>query len=196
MKHDFYLASRSERRVHMLRQAGYCFACMPADVNEEVRAVESPADFARRMALEKALAVRARANVDTRLPVIGADTDVAVNGHILGKPRNRIDAIEMLLSLSGRGHEVHSAVAIAQGGRHLIATTCTEVVFGSIARAEAEDYWATGEPADKAGAYAIQGLATRWVREIRGSYSGVVGLPLWETLGLLREFGVPPRWPS
>lgn len=196
MKHDFYLASRSERRVQMLRQAGYRFVCVPADVDEQARAAEAPADFARRMALEKALAVQARGDVDACLPVIGADTDVALDGNILGKPRHREEAVEMLLRLSDRRHQVHSAVAITQGPRHLIAATCTEVVFGSIVRAEAETYWETGEPADKAGAYAIQGLAGRWVREIRGSYSGVVGLPLLETMELLREFGVQPRWTS
>ncbi|MGQ0696745.1 MAG: Maf family protein [Panacagrimonas sp.] len=194
MKHDFYLASRSERRVQMLRQAGYRFASLPADVDEQAYVAESPADFARRMALEKSRAVSARDDVDKTLPVIGADTDVALDGQILGKPRDRDDAVNMLLRLSDRQHEVHSAVAITRGARRLIAATCTEVVFGRIARGEAESYWDSGEPADKAGAYAIQGLAGRWVREIRGSYSGVVGLPLFETMELLREFGVQPRW--
>lgn len=196
MNHHFYLASRSERRVQMLRHAGYRFAVVPADIDESVRAAESPADFTARMALEKALAIRARGDVDRGLPVLGADTDVAVDATILGKPRDRHDAVEMLLRLSGRTHQVHSAVAVEFGGNQRVVATCTEVIFSTLSRTDAETYWASGEPADKAGGYAIQGLASRWVREIRGSYSGVVGLPLCETVELLRAFGVQPEWPA
>lgn len=172
MDTHFYLASRSERRVQMLRHAGFRFGIVPADIDERALADELPADFAARMALEKALAIRAR----------GAEY--------------RQDAVGMLLRLSGRTHQVHSAVAVELHGRHRVVTTCTEVVFGPVSPGDAEAYWATGEPADKAGAYAIQGLASRWVREIRGSYSGVVGLPLCETVDLLRAFGVHPEWPA
>ncbi|MGQ0501034.1 MAG: Maf family protein [Panacagrimonas sp.] len=196
MDNHFYLASRSERRVQMLRHAGFRFGIVPADIDERALADESPADFAARMALEKALAIRARGDVDRSLPVLGADTDVALDGSLLGKPRDRQDAVGMLLRLSGRTHQVHSAVAVELHGHHRVVTTCTEVVFGPVSPGDAEAYWATGEPADKAGAYAIQGLASRWVREIRGSYSGVVGLPLCETVDLLRAFGVHPEWPA
>lgn len=190
MNPDFYLASRSARRVQMLREAGYSFECLPADVPEQAAPGESPDAFARRLALEKARAVSA----SRRLPVLGADTDVALDGAILGKPRDAADAVDMLLRLSNRSHEVHSAVALIGSDRRWeVTATCTEVFFGCIGRAEAQAYWKTGEPADKAGAYAIQGFAARWVREIRGSYSGVVGLPLYETVQLLRRFGVEPH---
>ena len=193
MGYDFHLASRSPRRVQLLREAGYRFDCRPADVEEVARPGESPAQYARRLAQDKAQAVLRQLGDGSRTPVVGADTDVAIDGQILGKPVDRDSAIDMLLRLSDRGHEVHSAVAVASAERHLVDSTCTEVHFGRITRAEAEAYWDTGEPADKAGAYAIQGLAGRWVREIRGSYSGVVGLPLYETMQLLRRFGVEPR---
>lgn len=191
MSHDFYLASRSARRVQLLRDVGYRFECVPVDIAEQPEPGESPAAFARRMALDKAEAVGAHLGIAP--PVLGADTDVSVAGEILGKPRDRADAIEMLMRLSGRSHEVHSAVALRLGEQHFISATCTQVLFGRITRAEAEAYWETGEPADKAGGYAIQGRAGRWVREIHGSYSGVVGLPLYETIELLRRAGVEPR---
>ena len=192
MGHDFYLASRSPRRVQMLREAGYRFECCPADVEEVAHPGESPAQYARRLAQDKAQAARRRLAPGDARPVVGADTDVAIDGHIMGKPGGRDDAVDMLLRLSGRAHEVHSAVAIDTGTQRWVDGTCTEVHFGRITRAEAEAYWDTGEPADKAGAYAIQGIAGRWVRGIRGSYSGVVGLPLYETMQLLRRVGIEP----
>lgn len=195
MGHDFYLASRSPRRVQMLREAGYRFECRPADVEEVALADESPARYARRLAQDKAQAARRRLDPGDPRPVLGADTDVAIDGRILGKPVDRQDAVAMLLRLSGRAHEVHSAVAMDTGAQCWVDATCTEVHFGRITRAEAEAYWETGEPADKAGAYAIQGLAGRWVREIRGSYGGVVGLPLYETMVLLRRVGIEPGMP-
>ena len=188
MELDFYLASRSPRRVRMLREAGLRFEARPADIDESARPQELPAEFARRMAQEKARAVSG--SLGDGLPVLGADTDVAVGDRILGKPRDREDAVDMLLRLSGRVLEVHSAVALVRPGVCEVLTTCTEVLMGRIARVEAEAYWDSGEPADKAGAYAVQGGAARWVREIRGSYSGVVGLPLYETLDLLARHGI------
>lgn len=188
MNLDFHLASRSPRRVQMLREAGYRFDALPADVAEVARAGESPAAFARRMAIDKARAAQLRAA--DLLPVLGADTDVSVDGEILGKPRDRDDAVEMLLRLSDRAHEVHSAVAVVQGATQHLDSTCTQVVFGPVTRDDALAYWESGEPVDKAGAYAVQGIAARWVREIRGSYSGVVGLPLFETVRLLARVGV------
>lgn len=191
MTQDFYLASRSPRRAELLRRAGFAFECLPVDVPEHPRAGESPLGFASRLALDKARTAMERTAAPR--PVLGADTDVSIDGEILGKPAGRDDAVRMLLRLSDRCHEVFSAVAVAGPEGHVLGTTRTEVVFGRITRAEAEAYWDSGEPADKAGAYAIQGLAARWVREIRGSYTGVVGLPLYETIELLRRFGVTVR---
>jgi septum formation protein len=195
MDDDFYLASRSPRRVQLLRDAGYRFQCLPADVPEVARAGESARDYARRLALDKAQAAQRALPRETLRPVLGADTDVSLDGLILGKPRDRAEAIDMLLRLSNRSHEVNTAVALVTGAQVAFDSTCTEVVFGRITREDASAYWDTGEPADKAGAYAIQGLGARWVREIRGSYSGVVGLPLYETVTLLRGAGVQPGWP-
>ena len=172
----------------MLRALGYQFECRPADIDERAQAGEPPPEFAQRMALEKARALASA----TGLAVLGADTDVAVDGQILGKPHDAEDAVQMLLRLSDRWHQVHSAVALIRAGREQLASTCTEVCFGRITRDDALAYWHSGEPADKAGAYAIQGLAGQWVREIRGSASGVIGLPLYETVELLRGAGLAP----
>lgn len=195
MPDDFYLASRSPRRVQLLREAGYRFECRPSDVVERVAAGEAARDYARRLALAKAEAVRTAAASGPDLPVLGADTDVSIDGHILGKPRDREEALDMLMRLSDRAHQVHTAIAVCHGQHHAIDSTCTEVVFGHISREDAQAYWDSGEPADKAGAYAIQGIAGRWVREIRGSYGGVVGLPVYETMQLLRRFGIEPGMP-
>lgn len=187
---DLYLASRSPRRADLLRQLGLRFACVPADIEEVPRPGQDPADYALSVALAKAAA--AAALLAPEVAVLAADTDVAVDGSILGKPRDCADALAMLARLSDRSHQVVSAVALRRGGRIETALTVTEVCFGPIGRAEAAAYWASGEPADKAGAYAIQGRAARWVKSITGSYSGVVGLPLYETCALLTRFGLGP----
>jgi septum formation protein len=139
-----------------------------------------------------ALAKAAAARPPQRQPVLGADTDVVIDGEILGKPAGRDDALAMLARLSDRTHEVFSAVAVSHAGRVESALSVTRVTFGAIAPAQAAAYWDSGEPADKAGAYAIQGFGAQFVKEIHGSYSGVVGLPLYETLALLKRFGVAP----
>jgi septum formation protein len=131
-----------------------------------------------------------------RLPVLGADTTVAIDGLVLGKPRDAAELAAMFARLGGRAHEVHSAVALATrdaAGAPRVATrsSCTRVRFRALAPGEAEAYWATGEPRDKAGGYGIQGMGAVFVESIDGSYSGVVGLPLAETAALLREAGVP-----
>jgi septum formation protein len=185
---DFLLASRSPRRVEFLKALGYVFESVAADLPEQARPGQSAREFACEMALAKARHVqRARAG---QLPVLGADTDVAVDGWILGKPRDREDALRMLAALSDRIHEVASAVALVRGREAHVRWTVTEVEFGPISAGAAAGYWDSGEPADKAGAYAIQGLAARWVKAIRGSYTGVVGLPLYETCELLTSCGV------
>ncbi|MEQ1439454.1 nucleoside triphosphate pyrophosphatase [Fontimonas sp. SYSU GA230001] len=181
------LASASPRRRELLAQLGLRIAVRPVSVPEGARHGESAADYARRIALEKA---RAGAAVSADLPVLGADTDVVLDGEILGKPSSRRHGIDMLLRLSGRTHQVYSAVAIVHEDRRAVRLSVTEVSFGTLSAGQAEAYWASGEPADKAGAYGIQGLGAAFVREIHGSYSGVVGLPLYETCELLREFGI------
>ena len=186
MAPQIYLASRSPRRQELLRQVGVRFEVVAADVDERPRPGQDPADYATATALAKARAARA----PQALPVLGADTDVVVDGAILGKPRDRDDALAMLARLADRTHEVYSSVAVVLGARAETALSVTRVSFGAITRAQAAAYWDSGEPADKAGAYAIQGLGAQFVREIHGSYTGVVGLPLYETLALLRRFGV------
>jgi septum formation protein len=185
---QFHLASASPRRQELLRQLGLHFDVRPADIVEQALPHETPADYARRMALEKARAAQAR--LEDGLPVMGADTDVVLDGRILGKPRDRDDALAILVSLSNRHHEVYSSVAMVQGGRAEVLLSVTRVEFGLITPEAAALYWATGEPADKAGAYGIQGLGAQFVKGICGSYSGVVGLPLFETTELLLRFGI------
>ena len=188
MNPQFHLASKSPRRRELLAQLGLHFEVLTADVPEQPRQGETARDYALRIALEKARAVQATAS--TPLPVLGADTDVVLDGTILGKPRDREDGIAMLLRLADREHEVYSAVALVQGTRAESALSVTRVSFGAITPEQAAAYWESGEPADKAGGYAIQGLGAQFVRSIAGSYSGVVGLPLYETCGLLSRFGI------
>ncbi|HEY0973854.1 MAG TPA: nucleoside triphosphate pyrophosphatase [Solimonas sp.] len=191
------LASKSPRRQELLRQVGLRFVVRVADIPEQPLPDETAADYALRIAVEKARAGAVQqAGVSGErsdsLPVLGADTDVVLDGRILGKPRDRDDALAMLAALSDREHEVYSAIAVVQGMQVQTRLSVTRVRFGVVTPAAAAAYWASGEPADKAGAYGIQGLGAQFVREIHGSYSGVVGLPLYETLALLREFGITP----
>lgn len=186
MQPRLVLASQSPRRRELLAQLGLQVEVRPADVPETLHAGETAADYAVRVALDKARAVAAGESA----PVLGADTDVVLDGRILGKPASRASGVDMLLRLSGRRHQVYSAVALVQGPHEAVRLSVTDVEFGAVTRAQAEAYWNSGEPADKAGAYGIQGLGAAFVREIRGSYSGVVGLPLYETCELLHEFGI------
>lgn len=187
MESAFYLASRSPRRRELLAQLGLHPSVDAADVDEVREPGQSPQDYALSTALKKARAVAARR---PGALVLGADTDVVLDDEILGKPRDRDHAVATLQRLAGRTHQVISAVALVQDAREATCLTVTTVEFGPIKSAQAIAYWETGEPADKAGGYAIQGLAARFVRRIEGSYSGVVGLPLFETAELLAEFGV------
>ncbi|HEX7381501.1 MAG TPA: Maf family nucleotide pyrophosphatase [Nevskiaceae bacterium] len=188
---DLWLASASPRRAELLAGLGLRLRAVPSGVAEHRLAGQSPRDYVLATALAKAHAVAARAPAG--VPVLGADTDVVVDDDILGKPRDRADALTMLARLSDGGHDVLSAVAVVTGdGCVATVVTSTRVCFGPISPAAAAAYWATGEPRDKAGAYAVQGGAARWVRRIEGSYTGVVGLPLFETLELLARFGVRP----
>jgi septum formation protein len=180
------LASRSPRRRELLAQIGLSVRILSADVDETPRAGEAPRDYVARVALAKARAVRALAHDG---PVLAADTAVICDDQILGKPRDAADAARMLALLSDREHWVLSAVALL-GGREQAALSETRVRFRPIAPAEAEAYWATGEPADKAGGYAVQGLGALFVTRLEGSWSGVVGLPLYETAQLLAAEGI------
>ena len=186
---QFLLASASPRRVQFLREAGYVFATRPADVPETPAAAEAPSAYALRVALAKAKAVQA----DSPTLCLGADTDVVLDGRILGKPQDADDAAAMLGALSGRTHQVISAVVVVQGVRVETALTFTEIEFVTLSAREIAAYVATGEPMGKAGAYAIQGAAARFVRNVRGSYTGVVGLPMAETCELLAQFGIHPQ---
>ena len=185
-KRELVLASASPRRRELLGVLGVQFRVLPADIDESVSAGESPEEYVHRMALSKA---RVGLMESPESGVLGSDTVVVVDDRILGKPADRQDALAMLALLSGRSHRVLSAVALVDGEGVARRLSETKVSFRSISEDEAEAYWSSGEPADKAGAYAIQGKAAVFVREITGSYSGVVGLPLFETAQLLAEKG-------
>jgi septum formation protein len=182
------LASASPRRRELLTAIGVPFLVDPADVDETPGVQETPYALVRRLAEAKATAVLARRGAD--LPVLGADTLVVVDGRVLGKPRDRADALGMLQRLSGRSHEVLTALALANAGDVQVVLSRTRVWFRELEAGEAERYWATGEPRDKAGAYGIQGIGGIFVDRLEGSYSAVVGLPVAETDRLLRRFGI------
>ena len=184
-----YLASRSPRRRELLHQIKVPHVLLDVEIDETPLPRESADDFVLRMALEKARAGAASlANID--LPVLAADTDVVVDGEILGKPGNEQDAIKMLRRLSGRSHRVLSAVALVWRGERALLSE-SKVRFRRLDDVEMRAYWRSGEPVDKAGAYGIQGLGAVFIEHLEGSYSGVMGLPLFETAELLRVSGLP-----
>jgi septum formation protein len=194
---DFvYLASESPRRRELLRQIGVSFQIVRGSVDETARPSEAPAAYVARLAAAKADSGWEARPAASAAPVLAADTAVVMSGRIIGKPADREDALDMLGRLSGRTHEVLTAVALrtAQGLDSRMSRS--EVTFRPIAAAEAQRYWSTGEPRDKAGAYAIQGLAAIFIADLRGSYSGVMGLPLYETAELLALAGVPHWQPG
>jgi septum formation protein len=185
-----YLASQSPRRRELLRQIGVSFEVLCVDVDEMLHPGESTRDYVTRVALDKACAGRALLAAGHARPVLGADTSVVVAGEVLGKPAGRAAAMRMLQRLSGSTHEVLSAVALAGGTGESVRVSTSHVSFRTLTERECAAYWATGEPADKAGAYAIQGLAAVFITRIEGSYSGVMGLPLFDTAELLNEYGI------
>jgi septum formation protein len=188
---DFvYLASGSPRRRELLQQIGVSFRLVPAAVDEAARAAETAPAYVIRLAAAKADAGWHTQGGGRDAPVLAADTAVVVDGTIFGKPADRQDAEAMLRQLSGRTHEVLTAVALRTAAGVQSRISRSEVTFRSIAIPEARAYWETGEPRDKAGGYAIQGRAAVFVADLRGSYSGVMGLPLFETAQLLGEAGV------
>jgi septum formation protein len=180
------LASASPRRKELLRNAGFVFEVQPADINEDQLPGEGAKECAERLAREKALAVARKRPHDC---VLGADTVVVVDDQLLGKPRDAADAARMLRLISGRKHQVITGVCVAVNGQPSVASETTLVSVSEISEKEIADYVATGEPMDKAGAYAIQGIASRWIPRIEGDYSNVVGLPIALVFRMLRENG-------
>lgn len=181
------LASASPRRRELLAHLGFALTVRPADADESVHPGEAPRDYVLRVAVGKARAVHGET-------VLAADTAVVLGPEILGKPRDAQDARRMLRALSGVPHEVLTGVCVLRGGVERTGVVAAQVRIDPLTDAQIDWYVATGEPMDKAGAYAIQGLAGAFVRELRGSVSNVIGLPLAETLALLREAGVPMPW--
>ena len=186
---DIYLASASPRRQELLTQIGIRFKLLNVNVPEVPAAGEEAKDFVQRVALEKARAGKQQLMNDDNHPVLGADTAVVVDGTIFGKPANRDDAVAMLKRMAGRKHQVISAVALV-AKEQAVKVSISQVMFDSLSDKQISAYWDSGECQDKAGAYAIQGQAAVFVQELQGSYSGVMGLPLFETAGLLRQFGI------
>lgn len=184
-----YLASRSPRRVELLSQLGWGCVIKPADIDETPLAGEQAAAYVQRLAEQKALATgRLLGSVDS--PILAADTTVALGTQLLGKPADEADARAILAGLSGSVHQVHTAVALIFNQKIELAYSCTHVEMMGLSAAQIDAYVASGEWQDKAGGYGIQGLAAAWIKRIEGSYSGVMGLPLYETAALLRGQGL------
>lgn len=185
-----FLASASPRRRELLRQIGVACRVLKVAVDESVQSLEAPTDYVARLAVLKAdTGWNTQASPDA--VVLAADTSVVLHGEIFGKPQNAADGATMLLKLSGQTHEVLTAVAVRTAAGTACRVSRSEVTFRAIERAEASAYWGTGEPQDKAGGYAVQGLGAIFVAHLNGSFSGVMGLPLFETAALLAGAGVP-----
>ncbi len=187
---QIYLASASPRRRELLDQIGIRHELVKVVIDEAWDGHEQPCVYAMRLALEKAQAGWQRVCADKPLPVLGADTVVVLDGQVLGKPKDRAHGLTMLGQLSGRDHQVFTAVAVIGGSHQATRLSVSQVRFSTLTPAQCEVYWETGEPCDKAGAYAIQGRAAVFIAHLEGSYSGVMGLPLFETAELFGEFGI------
>ncbi len=187
---DLYLASKSPRRRELLSQIGVIYSVISVNVPEERKEGELPAVYVQRLALEKSL-VGFESLAHDKKPVLGADTIVVSDGIILEKPKNQADAVSMLKRLSGNRHQVMTAVALKDAENHQVKLSVSDVDFRVLTEKEIRIYWESGEPKDKAGGYGIQGLGGVFVKNLSGSYSAVVGLPLYETQLLLNEFSVP-----
>lgn len=182
------LASASPRRRELLDQIGIRYQVQTADIDESAFPDEDPIDLVQRLAKQKAEAVWKHS--DKTLPILGADTLGVLEGCLLVKPDNFASARQMLLSMSGRAHTIHSAVALYHQGACALAVSTSQVWFRTLTEAEIAAYWQRGEPCDKAGAYAIQGIGSIFAERLEGSYSGVMGLPLFETAQLLQKIGI------
>ena len=194
MNYSVVLASASPRRTMLLDQMGIAHSVKPVDIDESALANETPEAQVARLAEQKAKTALARLhdedalNENTR--VLASDTLIAFNGVSLGKPEDKEDARRILSMLSNNEHEVLTAISVASTTKQVTQTITTKVTLAALTNDEIDAYWDTGEPADKAGSYAIQGIGGQFVKAINGSASAVVGLPLYETRQLLREFGV------
>lgn len=191
--HSILLASGSPRRREILENLGFIVNKLFAEIDETPHDNENAIDYVRRMAIEKNRAAVAQFG-STEQAILSADTTVAFNGNILGKPDNAAHARDILHTLSGQTHQVLTAVCVSRAGQEYITVQSSDVTFKPLSEAEIAAYIATGEPLDKAGAYGIQGLGGAFVAHLSGSFTGVMGLPVFETLALLREAGVsvPP----
>lgn len=187
MTAQIILASASPRRQELLDQIKVTYRVNPVDLDETPLPNETPVDYVQRLAAEKSAACIAQ--LGDSLPVLAADTAVVLEGVIMGKPKDRDDAVAMLRQLSGKMHRVYSAISL-RGREHGQAISITEVTFRLLTESEIAVYWQSGEPVDKAGSYAIQGRGGVFVESINGSFSGVVGLPLFETAELLSKQGI------
>ena len=189
-----HLASQSPRRRELLARLGVDFGVIDVDVPERREPGEPPEDYVRRVAREKAGAGLLEGVAVPGAVVLGADTEVVLDDEVFGKPRDAADAVAMLRRLSGRTHEVLSAVSLVSAGREAQALCRSRVSFDAIAEEDIAAYVASGEPMGRAGGYAIQGGAERFVTRLDGSFSGVMGLPLHETMQLLHDFGLQTRF--
>jgi len=189
--HDLILGSASPRRQELLAQLGVNFHVHASDIDETPFQQESPAAYVARLAEAKSSAVMAEVGGD--IPVLGSDTIVVSQSELFGKPVDEADATRMLTALSGREHQVMTAVCVRNRERHEVVVVVSDVTFRELTEAEISAYWQSGEPEGKAGAYAIQGLGATFVSAMKGSYSGIVGLPLYQTDQLLKSFAVPTR---
>jgi septum formation protein len=185
-----HLASKSPRRRELLLRHGFTFGLLDMEIPEHPAPEEAPDDYVRRVAREKAGAGLLRVIGQADAVVLGADTEVVLDGRVFGKPADAEDAAAMLRALAGRTHRVMSSVAVVSAAREAQATSITEVSFAPLDEAQIAEYLASGEWVGKAGAYAIQGRAEAFVAHLSGSYSGVMGLPMFETMALLRDFGL------
>jgi septum formation protein len=182
-----YLASRSPRRRQLLQQIGVEFEIIDINIDESWRKEEQPRQYVQRMALEKAQAAKSKISDRSEYIVLAADTTVVLDNNVLGKAENEMQAREMLQLLSGRKHYVHTAVAKVTGSNEQVLLNTNAVCFKILSESEIMDYCKTGEPIGKAGGYAIQGKAAIFIERLEGSYSGVMGLPLFETGQLLNR---------
>lgn len=188
---DIFLASASPRRRELLEQIGVRQRLLAAEVDETPHPDEAPELYVVRLALAKARAGRRLLGSDVAQPVLGADTAVVVDGAIIGKPRDEAEFMASMARLCGRCHQVMTGVALVDAEREESRLSVSRVCFRELSAAERTAYWRSGEPADKAGGYAIQGRGAGFIERLEGSYSGVMGLPLFETAELLQRFGIP-----
>lgn len=188
------LASSSPRRLELLHQVGFQATVMPADIDESAYEGESVDELVERLAISKAQKVvdliAGDSSFHLQTVVLAADTMVVLDGQLLGKPADREDALQMLALLSGRTHQVATGVCVNKGGKFQSKVVHTDVQMGDFSASAAAQYWDTGEPAGKAGSYALQGQGAAFVQMVTGSYSNVIGLPLYETVQMLREAGL------